>query len=223
MPLILKDRVKETTSTVGTGVVTLDGALPGFQSFSAVGDSQTYYTISNASDWEVGIGVYNTTTSVLTRDIVIDSSNGGSLVDWGAGVKDVFVTYPASKASITFPVGPKTANYTAGPNEGVLTDTTGGTFTVTLPSSPDVGMQVTIADAANNWATDNLTVDRNGQTIMGLSENLTLNISGNLVQFIFDGATWQVYSQIGGPGKDFVTVAESTATSIEYSIVFGGS
>jgi hypothetical protein len=59
MALIVKDRVKETTATTGTGTVTLDGASTGFQSFSVIGDANTtYYTLVSGSDWEVGIGTY---------------------------------------------------------------------------------------------------------------------------------------------------------------------
>ena len=101
----------------------------------------------------------------------------------------------------------KTANYTTQDKEGVLTDTSGGAFTVTLPATPSVGAQVVIADAGNAWGANNLTVGRNGSTIGGLAENLVCDITGASVQFVYDGTTWEVYAQIGGNGGTAVTLA----------------
>jgi hypothetical protein len=101
MALVLKDRVKETTTTTGTGTVTLAGAAAGFQSFTAVGDgNQTFYAIvdSTSGAWEVGVGTYTASGTTLSRTTVVSSSNAGSLVNFGAGTKDVFVTYPSSRA-----------------------------------------------------------------------------------------------------------------------------
>jgi hypothetical protein len=103
MALILKDRVKETTTVTSTGTATLLGAVAGYQSFSAIGTGNTcYYTIAaqTGSDWEVGIGTY-TSPDQLSRDTVLSSSNGGSLVNFPIGTKDVFVTQPSSKAVYT--------------------------------------------------------------------------------------------------------------------------
>jgi len=99
--LVLKDRVKESTTTTGTGTVTLAGASTGFQSFAAIGNGNvTYYTIAGAgtSEWEVGIGTYTSSGTTLSRTTVLASSNSGSLVNFSAGSKDVFVTYPAGKS-----------------------------------------------------------------------------------------------------------------------------
>jgi hypothetical protein len=102
MPFVLKDRVKESTTTVGTGAIALAGASVGFQSFSAaIGNANnTYYTIAGqgTSEWEVGIGTYTLSTNSLSRDTVLASSNSGSLVAFSSGSKDVFVTYPALQA-----------------------------------------------------------------------------------------------------------------------------
>ena len=103
MPLVVKDRVKVTTATTGTGTLTLGSAAVGFQSFSVIGDGNTtYYTIVDlvAGTWEVGIGTYTASGTTLARTVVLESSNSGSLVNFGSGDKDVFVTYPAERAVI---------------------------------------------------------------------------------------------------------------------------
>ena len=100
MALALYDRVKETTTTVGTGSVTLLGASTGFQSFAVVGNANTtYYCIADqgGANWEVGIGTYTASGTTLARTTVLSSSNADALVVFTAGVKDVFVTYPSSK------------------------------------------------------------------------------------------------------------------------------
>ena len=94
------DRVKETTATEGTGSLSLAGPTTGFQSFAsvfAVGDTTFYSVVSEAGDWEVGIGTYSA-TNTLARTTVLDSSNGGNKVSLPAGTKTVFVTYPAGKS-----------------------------------------------------------------------------------------------------------------------------
>ena len=99
MALVLADRVQETTTTTGTGTVTLAGAVSGFQTFAAVGDgNSTYYTIAGGAEWEVGIGTYTASGTTLSRTTVISSSNSGSLVNFSAGSKNVFVTYPAARS-----------------------------------------------------------------------------------------------------------------------------
>jgi hypothetical protein len=102
MPLVVKDRVRETTVTTGTGTVTLAGPVAGFQSFSVIGDANTtYYAIVDAvaGTWEVGLGTYTAAGSgTLARTTVLESSNGGALVPFGSGTKDVFCTYPADRS-----------------------------------------------------------------------------------------------------------------------------
>jgi len=100
MPLVVKDRVRETTTTAGTGTITLAGAVTGFQSFSAIGNGNTtFYTIAGqgTSEWEVGIGTYTSSGTTLSRDTVLESSSSGAKVNFSAGTKDVFVTYPAER------------------------------------------------------------------------------------------------------------------------------
>jgi len=103
MALVLDDRVRETSSTTGTGTLNLGGAVGGFQTFVAgVGDGNTtYYAIVHRTEaeWELGVGtVTDASTDTLARTTVISSSNSDSAVSFSAGTKDVFVTQPASKA-----------------------------------------------------------------------------------------------------------------------------
>lgn len=100
MAFVVRDRVQETSSTTGTGTFTLSGAVNGFRTFSSVlsnGDT-TYYCITDSvnNDFEVGLGTYSAGT--LARTTIIESTNAGSAVNFGAGVKEVFITYPAEKA-----------------------------------------------------------------------------------------------------------------------------
>jgi hypothetical protein len=101
MALVVNDRVKETTTIVGTGTATLLGLSPGYQSFSVIGNGNTtYYCIADQGsglNWEVGIGTYTSIGTTLSRTTVLASSNANALVSFAAGTKDVFVTYPAGK------------------------------------------------------------------------------------------------------------------------------
>jgi hypothetical protein len=103
MALVINDRVKETSTTTGTGTLNLGGAALDFESFvSGIGTGNTtYYAISHAGtgDFEVGIGtVTDATPDTLSRDTILSSSNSDNAVNFGAGTKDVFCTQPASKA-----------------------------------------------------------------------------------------------------------------------------
>lgn len=102
MALVLKDRVKETTTTTGTGAIALGGAVDNFQAFSAVlsDTDTTYYAVIDVtnSDFEVGLGTYASGGNTLARTTVLESSNGGSAVNFSAGTKNVFIAYPAEKS-----------------------------------------------------------------------------------------------------------------------------
>jgi hypothetical protein len=152
MRLVLADRVQETTTTIGTGTLALDGAVQGFQSFTAIGNGNTtYYTIQGDTQWEVGIGTYS--TNALTRDTVISSSIGGAKLSLNGGTKIVFVTLPAEKTVIVPASSTNHAvvryNGTTGTviqNSSVTVDNTANvagvksqTFTGVAPTSPAIG------------------------------------------------------------------------------------
>ena len=149
MALILADRVKENTTTTGTGTIVLGGAQTGYQSFAVVGNANTtYYTIADqtGSNWEVGIGTYYSGNVSLARTTILSSSNAGAVANFTAGTKDVFVTYPAetsalggSGQAIIVNQANATANYTisAGTNGfsvGPITTANGVSVTISSGS-----------------------------------------------------------------------------------------
>jgi len=149
MALIVKDRVQETSSTTGTGTLTLSGAVSGFQTFSStIGNGNTtYYTITDGVNWEVGIGTVAAGT--LSRDTVLSNSlSTTALINFSAGVKNVFCTYPADQAvtidgvqtltnkTLTSPTLTTPALGT--PASGTLTNCTG------LPNAGLVNSSITI-------------------------------------------------------------------------------
>jgi sugar lactone lactonase YvrE len=104
MALVVKNRVQETTSTTGTGTVTLSGTAPtGFQTFTnAMTDGdKTYYQITNGTDWEIGLGTYASAGNTLARTTVYESSNSNNAVNFTSGSKDVFMVFPAQQISGT--------------------------------------------------------------------------------------------------------------------------
>ena len=110
MALALYNRVQETTNTTGTGTITLAGAVSGFQSFAVIGNANTtYYTIASqaGNEWEVGIGTYSTSGTTLARTTVLANSSATqpSALNFSAGTKDVFVTYPSEYAVAATNVG----------------------------------------------------------------------------------------------------------------------
>lgn len=96
MALVWQDRTLETTTTTGTGTYALLGAVTGYQSFSGVGNTNTcYYSITNGTDWEVGLGTWATGNS-LARTTILDSSNAAAAVSWAAGTKTIWLDSPAA-------------------------------------------------------------------------------------------------------------------------------
>lgn len=108
MALVLADRVLETTSVAGTGDASLSGAIVGYQPFSVIGGGNTtYYTIvaiddngAPTGDWEVGIGTYVTSGNKISRDTVLSSSNGGALVYFASGTKQIFLDLPSEELPV---------------------------------------------------------------------------------------------------------------------------
>lgn len=98
MALVLEDRVKVRSRSTGTGTITLENPVTGYQSFAVIGDgNDTYYGIVDArGNWEIGQGTYTHIGTTLSRNTVLSSSNSGNLVNFPAGSKNVYCTFPSS-------------------------------------------------------------------------------------------------------------------------------
>ena len=196
MALVVKDRVKETTTTTGTGTYTLDGAVTGFQSFGVIGDGNTtYYAVTNGTDWEVGLGTYTASGTTLARTTIFESSNAGSAVNWGAGSKDIFVTYPAERSmyvdgtTITPATAASLAVLSGGTGQTSYTDgqllignSTGNTLS---KATLTAGTGITVTNGAGSItvsAINNGTVTSVGGTgtVNGITLTGTVTSSGNL-------------------------------------------
>jgi hypothetical protein len=174
MALVVKDRVRETTTTTGTGTITLGGATTGFQSFSVIGNSNTtFYTIqlANTNEWEVGIGTYTSSGTTLSRDTILESSNSGSAVNFSAGTKDVFVTYPAEKAI-----------YLDSSNNAIALGTIAATTTLTnatgLPLTTGVTGTLPIANGGTNATTASVALSNLGGTTTGKAIAMSIVFGG---------------------------------------------
>ena len=241
MALVLKDRVKETTTTTGTGTVTLAGAATGFQTFGAVGNGNTtYYAIvDNATgDWEVGSGTYTSSGTTLSRTTVLSSSNSGSLVNFAAGSKDVFCTYPSSKS-----VYLDAADVVAQLSFGAITATSVAMTTGTIATQPvnntdivnkeyadalasgihfheavDLATTAALPAATYNNGTGGvgatLTANANG----ALSVDSTLTVVGNRILVKNQAAGLQngVYdvTQVGSAGAPYILTRSSDMDSV---------
>jgi len=98
MALVIADRVKETTTTTGTGAYTLDGAVGCFETFNEVGDGNTtFYCCTDGTDFEVGVGTYTASGTTLARTTILQSSNSDAAVSWTSGTRTIFCTLPAEK------------------------------------------------------------------------------------------------------------------------------
>jgi hypothetical protein len=191
MALVLKDRVKETTTTTGTGTVTLAGASTGYQSFSAIGNANTtYYCIAGqgTNEWEVGVGTYTSSGTTLSRDTILASSNSGSAVNFSAGTKDVFVVYPAGKSANTnFQLTSGRVPYAT--TDGLLIDASSLTFTsgTGALSTPEI-------EASNGLIVNNMTVGTSYTIPSGYSASSVgpVTVSGGVSVTVPSGSRWVV-------------------------------
>ena len=235
MALVVKDRVRQTSSTAGTGTLTLNGTVTGFQSFSVIGNGNTtYYTIVDASagTWEVGVGTYTASGTTLSRDTVLESSNNNALVNFGAGAKDVFVTYPAERSVYTDGAGTVITSATA----SVLPLASGGTGASTAADArTNLGLGTIATQSASSVAitggsitgiTDLAVADGGtGQSSL-TANNVILGNGTSAVQFVAPGTNGNVLTSNGttwtsaaaSSGSQTLTIDNKTGA---YTVVAG--
>lgn len=210
MALVIADRVREQSTTSSTGTFVLTGAVVGYQTFSAaIGNGNTtYYTISNpgTTEWEVGIGTVS--AGQLARTTIIASSNSGSIVDFSAGTKDVFVTYPAEKAVYLDASGNVSALGTVSSgtwNGTVITVPYGGTGASSFTSGSLIKgngtSALSVASAADIVAAIGSTAVANATTATNLAGGSASQIpyqsGANTTVFIPNGTSGQVLKSNG--------------------------
>jgi len=204
MALVVADRVWETTSTSGTGTLTLSGAVSGYQTFAAIGNGNTtYYTITNGTAWEVGLGTYTSSGTTLSRDTVLSSSSGGSKINVTPG-SFVFVDYPASKAVYEDASDNVTGYSISG---GSINNTTIGATTPSTGvfTTVDIATSGTDAEIAPNTGIT-------GWNYSGLSKSITAEETNPTGLFISsDGVNMYVN---GSTGDDVNQYTLSTAWDV---------
>jgi hypothetical protein len=210
MALILKDRISETTTTTGTGTLTLDGALSGFQPFSSIGDTNTtYYCITDGAAWEVGLGTYSTSGDTLARTTVLSNSNGNTTqITLAAGTKTVFSVYPAERAVV---VDGTTIQI---PNSAVLPLANGGTGSSTAAFS---GSNITDLNAtaitAGTISNNRTTASSSNGASSIVERDATGNFSANVI-------TANSYS---GSGANLTSLNASSVSSGTLAVANGGT
>ena len=231
MALIVKDRIKETTTTTGTGTVTLAGASAGFQSFSVVGDTNTtYYAIVSGNDWEVGLGQYFTSGTTLSRDTILESSNAGSAITL-AGTSDVFCTYPAEQAVYLDASGNVGALGTITSGDGTaLTGvaklatnafTGAQTGAVTALTSTSAAIAINLADNNNfsHTTSENTTLSAPSNPVAGQSGVITITQGGTAYSLAYNtfwkfaGGTVPTLTATGGAVDTFAYYVESGSSA----------
>ncbi len=147
-------------------------------------------------------GKIPTTTQIDLGELAINTYDGALYLKKNVSNVESIVKIGPSTSGDSWEL--KSANYTASSGNQIIANTSGGSWTLTLPSSPLTGNSVKIADG-DNWFTNPLTVARNGSTIEGNTQDFVLDIKGITVDFIYDGTTWEVYANVGPSGAQGIT------------------
>lgn len=233
MAFVTADRVRDTSTTAGSGSFSVSGTAPtGYRTFSAVlSVSDTfYYSIQHQTlnEWEVGLGTYSS-ANTFARTTIYSSSNAGSAVTFSAGTKDVFITMAAARSlqldasgNVTPSINGtlswqsvQTGNFTAVSGNAYPVNTTSAAITVTLPASPTAGQIVQFSDYAGTWATNNVTFNFNGLKFNGSATNGVVATKRETIAFVYIDSTqgWIAYSGFN---------ASTPGYAAAYLIVAGG-
>jgi hypothetical protein len=216
MALIIKDRVQETTTTTGTGAVSLGGAVTNFVAFSAVmaNADTTYYAIISSTEWEVGLGTYATSGNTLARTTVYASSNAGALVNFAAGTKYVYVDAAADRILMEAADGSIAS--------ATLSGTT--TFSGTIAGTPSVSTSSSLATqiVTVNLGTfaNNYTSPTNGASGTGSVATVTWAYALAVAPAIGSHVTIVGMTPTGYNGT--YTVTASTTTSVSFANATSG-
>lgn len=194
------------TGTVAGITAAMVGAPSGSGSSSGSNTGDSAVNSLYANDYRVANFVAGTAYQTpLVSGTNIKTINTFSLLGSGD------ITIEGGSGGLTYVY--KTAAYTTQDKEGVLADTSGGAFTITLPATPTIGFQVVVSDPTGHWLTNNLTIGRNGSTIANSATDLICDIGNIAVQLIYNGTTWSVYSQVGAKGGTTIESAYVVAVS----------
>jgi hypothetical protein len=220
MALILKDRVKETTTTTGTGNAALGGAVSNFVTFSSVlSDSDTtYYAIvdSNNSDFEVGLGTYVSSGNTLARTTVLASSNSGSVVDLQAGTKSIFCAFPADKAVVEDANGVVSIENLQFDTNAIKSTDTNGNIQL-FPNG--TGFTELYGNTNAGKIRFNCESNTHGVTLVGPPHSAAATYTLELPNA--DGSSGQALTTDGSGKLSFADAGISTGKAIAMAIVFG--
>lgn len=220
MPLVA-DRVAETTTTTGTGTVTLAGAKTGYQAFTTAFSTgaKVYYCITDNTNWEVGVGTFTTVGTTLSRDSIFASSNAGAAVNWGAGTRDVFCTAPMQSIVGAPRLQAKTGAYTVvASDNGSIINCTSGTFTVSLTAAATLGSGFTCwIWNTSSTITNIITIDPNASETIDGATTLVLGC-GEGCQIVCNGTNWET-----GDKKTMRMYAENALGTITRPVASGDS
>ena len=220
MALVVADRVKETTTTTGTGAISLAGAATNFRTFSSVlsnADTTYYAIVDNANfAFEVGLGTYASSGNTITRTTVLSSSNSNSAVNFGAGSKDVILTSPADKAVFEDADGiVSIENLQFDTNAMKATNTNGN-----VQLTPNGTGFVELVGATNAGAIRfNCESNSHGVTLKGPPHSATATYSLELPNA--DGSSGEALVTDGSGKLSFSSAGISTGKAIAMAIVFG--
>lgn len=227
MAHVVKDRVQETSTTTGTGTFTLLGAVSGFQTFSsAIGNTNTtYYTIQNGAEWEVGIGTVGAGT--LSRDTILESSNAGSAVNFSAGTKQVFCTYPAEK-SVDLDTAQTLTNKTISGSSNTLSNIGNSSLTnssitingtpVSLGGSTSVGTVTSVSGtapiASSGGNTPSISISQSNTTTDGYLSSTDWNTFNNKQSALVSGTNIKTVNSNSLLGSGNVSVGTVTSVGV---------